>query len=315
MGKLYDVLVIGELNIDLILNNIESFPEMGKEKISRDMSLVMGSSSAIFACNMASLGNRTGFIGKIGLDDFGNFVLKSLENKNVDTRLILKSKSVNTGATIVLNYDQDRAMVTYPGAMEDLVIDDIPFDEFNHARHLHLSSFFLQRGIKKDITRIFKKAKEKGMTTSLDIQWDPAEKWDFDYRETLPYIDVFLPNEAEIKALTGTNDPVDAIHKLKQYAKIIAVKSGDNGSLLWQDNNLVHKKAYTNEKVVDAIGAGDSFNAGFIYKFLMGGTAVDCLDFANLTGAISTTAAGGTAAFDHFEQIMKTAKTRFNYDQ
>ena len=315
MEKRYDVLVIGELNIDLILNDIESFPEMGKEKISRDMSLVMGSSSAIFACNIASLGNRIGFIGKIGNDDFGNIVLKNLEAKNVDSNFIIKSDTVNTGATIVLNYDQDRAMITYPGGMENLVIDDIPFSEFKNARHLHLSSFFLQTGIKKDVTQIFKRAKQEGMTTSMDIQWDPAEKWDFDYKETLPYIDVFFPNEAEIKALTGTKDAISGIHKLKQYGNIIAVKSGDKGSFLWKDNNLVHKKAFTNEKVVDAIGAGDSFDAGFIHNFLKGESATSCLDFANLTGAISTTAAGGTAAFESFDQVMQLARSRFNYDK
>ena len=314
MGKIYDVLVVGELNIDLILNNIESFPEMGKEKISRDMSLVMGSSSAIFACNIASLGNRTGFIGKVGHDDFGDIVLNSLKNKKVDTSLIIRGSNVNTGATIVLNYDQNRAMITYPGAMENLVVDDIPFSQFRNARHLHLSSFFLQTGIKQDIAQIFKKAKEEGLTTSMDIQWDPDEQWDFDYREILPYIDVFFPNEAEITALTGTNDPQSAIHKLKQYAKIIAVKSGNKGSYLWHDNKLVHKNAYTNDNVVDAIGAGDSFNAGFIHKFLRGESAPGCLDFANLTGAISTTAAGGTAAFENIEQIMETARTRFNYE-
>jgi sugar/nucleoside kinase (ribokinase family) len=314
MGKRYDVLVIGELNIDLILNNIESFPEIGKEKISRDMSLVMGSSSAILACNLAALGNRIGFIGKIGKDDFGEIVLRNLEQREVDTSLIIKSSNVSTGATIVLNYDQDRAMVTYPGAMEDLVKNDIPFGEYKNARHLHLSSFFLQTGIRKDVTGIFKRAKEEGLTTSMDIQWDPEEKWDFDYRGALPYLDIFFPNEAEITALTGTNDPLSAIHKLKEYGNIIAVKSGDKGSFLWHNNNLIHKKAYTNNKVVDAIGAGDSFNAGFIHKFLREEPASSCLDFANLMGAISTTAAGGTAAFKNLDQVMETARTRFNYE-
>jgi sugar/nucleoside kinase (ribokinase family) len=212
MEKRFDVLVIGELNIDLILNGIESFPEIGKEKIAGNMSLVMGSSSAIFACNMASLGNRIGFIGKIGNDSFGEFVLNNLETKKVDNRLIIKSKTTNTGATVVLNFGQDRAMVTYPGAMEKLVLADIPFNEFKNARHLHLSSFFLQTGIQKDVKEIFQRAKEAGMTTSIDIQWDPAEKWDFDYKSILPNIDVFLPNEAEIKELTGAKDPLSAIH-------------------------------------------------------------------------------------------------------
>jgi len=315
MGKTYDVLVIGELNVDLILNDIESFPEMGKEKIARRMSLVMGSSSAIFACNLASLGNRVGFIGKIGQDSFGDLVIRNLENKNVDTSLIVRSTSTFTGATIVLNFDQDRAMVTCPGAMDTLTGEDIPFQEMDKARHLHLSSFFLQTGIRSDVKEIFKAAREKGLTTSLDIQWDPEEQWDFDYPSVLPFVDVFLPNESEITALAGESDPVQAIHKIKSYGNTIAVKCGDRGALLWKDDTLSQRKAYVNDRIVDAIGAGDSFNAGFIHRFLKGAPGPDCLDFGNLAGAISTTAAGGTGAFTTPEEIMHLARTRFNYEE
>jgi sugar/nucleoside kinase (ribokinase family) len=315
MEKTFDVLVIGELNVDLILNDIESFPEMGKEKIARRMSLVMGSSSAIFACNLASLGNRVGFIGKIGEDSFGSLVIRNLEKKKVDTGLIIRDKSTFTGATIVLNFDQERAMVTCPGAMETLTKKDIPFHELDKARHLHLSSFFLQPGIRQDVKEIFKAAREKGLTTSLDIQWDPEEVWDFDYPSVLPHVDVFLPNESEIMALTGESDPVNAIHKIRKYGNTIAVKCGDRGSLLWKDDTLDQRKAYTNDRIVDAIGAGDSFNAGFIHRFLEGAPGTDCLDFGNLAGAISTTAAGGTGAFTTLEHVMHLARTRFNYEK
>ena len=313
MEKTYDVLVIGELNVDLILNDIDSFPEMGKEKIARRMSLVLGSSSAIFACNLASLGNRVGFIGKIGMDSFGDLVTRELENKKVDTSLVIRDSSTFTGATIVLNFDQDRAMVTCPGAMENLTIKDIPFGEMDKARHLHLSSFFLQPGIRGEVKEIFRVAREKGLTTSLDIQWDPEEKWDFDVPSILPHVDVFLPNESEITALTGESDPEHAIQKIKDHGHAIAVKRGERGAMLWKDDTLNHREAYINDRIVDAIGAGDSFNAGFIHRFLKGAPGPDCLDFGNLTGAISTTAAGGTGAFTTPEEIMQLARTRFNY--
>jgi len=309
----FDILVIGELNVDLILNDIESIPEIGKEKLARSMSLVMGSSSAILACNLASLGNKVGFIGKIGPDDFGRLILRNLELKKVDRSLIITTEEFATGATIVLNFAQDRAMVTYPGSMEHLTIADIPFEEFTHARHLHLSSYFLQKGIKQDLGKIFRKAKQNGLTTSLDIQWDPYEKWDFDYKDVLPFTDIFLPNEAEIRQLTGERDPEAALRKIKDYGKTIVIKCGEQGSYLWKGNDLIYQPAFINDSVVDAIGAGDSFNAGFIHQFLRGASPLQCLVFGNLMGAISTTAPGGTAAFTDYKSIMDTARNRFNY--
>ena len=154
--KKFDVIVVGELNVDLILNSIDSFPEMGKEKIAKNMNLTLGSSSAIFASNLSSLGAQVGFIGKIGNDAFGNLVKDSLSAKKVNTDMLITSDKWNTGVTIVLNYEEDRAMVTYPGAMEHLTMNDISEEVISTAKHLHFSSYFLQPGIQKDITNFLK---------------------------------------------------------------------------------------------------------------------------------------------------------------
>ena len=311
--KRFDVLVVGELNVDLILNSIDSFPEMGKEKLAKDMTLTLGSSSAIFASNLSALGAKVAFVGMIGTDAFGNLVKESLSAKKVNTDYLITSDKWNTGATIVLNYSEDRAMVTYPGTMEHLTIYDISAESISSAKHLHFSSYFLQPGIQKDIAALFKMAKEKGLTTSLDIQWDPNEKWDFNYKQVLPFVDVFLPNEQESLLLTKEKDLDNAIKKLTPFAKHVVVKLGSKGSMLVTDGKSSFKKSFLNDSVVDAIGAGDSFNAGFIFKFINGYDFDECQTFGNLTGAINTTAAGGTAAFIDYEQVVKTGKEKFGY--
>ncbi len=310
----FDVIVVGELNVDLILNSIDSFPEMGKEKLAKKMTLALGSSSAIFASNLSALGAKVAFIGKIGNDTFGYLVKEILISKNVNADYLITSDELNTGATIILNFDEDRAMVTYPGAMEHLTINDISDETISSAKHLHFSSYFLQPGMQPDTARLFNKAKDKGLTTSLDIQWDPSEKWDFNYKEVLPYVDVFLPNEQEALLLTNENTLDSAINKLIPFAKYIAVKLGSKGSFLAGNGNNIFKKSFLNNNVVDAIGAGDSFNAGFIFKFINGYDVNECQEFGNLTGAINTTASGGTAAFNNYEQIIKVGKERFGYD-
>jgi sugar/nucleoside kinase (ribokinase family) len=312
-NKQFDVVVVGELNVDLILNSIDSFPEMGKEKIAQDMTITLGSSSAIFASNLSALGAKVAFAGKIGDDAFGSLVRESLETKRVNTDFLITSKKLSTGATIILNYSEDRAMVTYPGAMEDLTIDDIKEEVIKSAKHLHFSSYFLQPGIQSGLLKLFTIAKENGLTTSLDIQWDPKEEWNFNYSEVLPFVDVFLPNEQEALLLTGESVLENAIKKLTAFAKFVVVKLGSKGSIAVTNGKSVFKESFFNDNVVDAIGAGDSFNAGFIFKYINGSKINECQTFGNLTGAINTTAAGGTAAFESYDQVVKVGKEKFGF--
>lgn len=309
----FDVLAIGELNVDLIMNNIEGTPEIGKEILAGSMTLTLGSSTAIFAANLSSLGTKVGFLGKIGNDQFGDLVKNRLIEKGIDISLVIAEDGLTTGATVVLNVSEDRAMITYPGAMDHLTIEDISDDSLLKAKHIHFSSYFIQPGMRKDVQLLLKRAKNLGLTTSLDTQWDPSEKWDFDYKSILPWVDIFLPNEAEILCLTGTKNTEDALKKLSPFAKNVAIKQGSKGALLRTEKGELHEKpSYLNTEVVDAIGAGDSFNAGFVHMFVKGEPIQKCLDFGNLAGAISTTAAGGTGAFNSKELISKIAKEKFN---
>lgn len=308
-----DVIVVGELNVDLILNQISTFPEIGKEILAQQMTLTLGSSSAIFASNLSCLGANVAFIGKIGQDQFGEVVLQSLKAKGVDTNLIIQQPNLNTGATVVLNFDEDRAMVTHPGAMNELRLTDISPAQLSRAKHLHFSSYFLQPGLQKEVRELFILAKELGLTTSFDTQWDPEEKWDLDLAQILPYVDVFLPNEKELFKLTRKNTLTEAIAALPEKANTVLVKMGNKGSVSWSKGRLLSMEPFLNEEVVDAIGAGDSFNAGFIYKYIQGASVEECQRFGNLTGAVSTTAAGGTTAFTDYNKIKKIAQEKFGY--
>jgi sugar/nucleoside kinase (ribokinase family) len=311
--KSFDVVVIGELNVDLILNQIDKFPSIGKEVLAGHMILTLGSSSAIFASNLSTLGSRVAFVGNLGHDNFGDHIIASLKSKEVNTDYIHRSVKQNTGATIVLNFNEDRAMVTYPGAMKYLSLGDIPMDSLKQSRHLHLSSIFLQSGLRNDVVSLFKNAKDMGLSTSLDPQWDPAEQWDINLKELLPYVDVFMPNITELRLLTNTVELKTALDKLKDFANKIVVKNGSNGAYLWEQGELIHQPSFLNKEVVDSIGAGDSFDSGFIHQFLEGKTNKECLEFGALTGAINTTRSGGTNAFENISLVKTIAKSSFNY--
>lgn len=312
--KKLDVVVVGELNVDLILDQVQGFPELGKEKIASAMTLTLGSSSAIFASNLSSLGARVGFIGKLGEDVFGDLVLTSLHKRNVDVGQIIVQGATGTGATVAMNYDHERAMLTYKGAMDELRLAEVRWDYVQTARHLHLSSYFLQSGIKPDCAELFKRAKGLGLSTSLDTNWDPDERWDPELYEIFPYVDIFLPNEDEAVLIAKCKTVEAALDKLAQHVKTVVIKLGKSGALARQDSKTYKSDGFK-VTAVDAVGAGDSFDAGFIFKWLQGGDLNQCLHYGNMCGALSVTKAGGTAAFQSRKQIAQDFENYFGYKE
>ena len=310
--KQFDIAAIGELNVDVILNGIESEPEIGKEKFAREMTVTLGSSTAIFAANAAALGSKVCFVGMIGRDSFGSLVSSSLQARGVDTSYLIQGDTP-TGATICMNYGEDRANLTYQGAMDVMGFDDIAPDVFEKARHIHLSSLFMQSALLRDIHKVLDAAAANGVTVSLDTQWDPMETWALDYKSVLPKVTIFLPNEKELQALTGAADLEGAIAAVLPYlGSAMVVKCGSKGSLLVRkDGTRSFLPAFLNREVVDAIGAGDSFNSGFISAFVKGLPLEECQRTGNLTGAVNTTAAGGTGAFTSLDSVRRICKDKF----
>ena len=311
--KKFDVLVAGELNIDLILDKLDQFPVIGKEFMAGDMIFTLGSSSAIFASNLSTLGVSVNYCGCIGPDSFGDKILTDLAAKKVNTSNIIRSKTSGTGITVAFNFQQNRAMVTYPGAMNELKQNDITDEMLMQSQHLHVSSIFLQPSLKSGLVDLFKRAKQFGLTTSLDPQWDPAEKWECDWKNLLPYVDVFLPNIEELKNITQQSSKQDVINAIKAFSNIIVVKNSIEGATVFYKDEIIEQSAFINNDFADAIGAGDSFNAGFISCYIQNESLKKCAEVGAICGAVNTTANGGTTAFESFDAVQKIALEKFNY--
>ena len=313
--KEFDIIALGELNVDLILNQIEGEPEVGKEKFAKQMTLTLGSSTAIFAANAAALGAKVAFCGMIGDDSFGDLVESSLKAKGVDTRFLIRQNKYATGATICMSYDEDRANLTYQGAMDFMSLEDINPEVFKQAKHIHISSIYMQSGVKRDLMKILELCKQNGVTVSLDSQWDPAEKWDLDWKQVLPMLTVFMPNETELKFLTRCDTLEEAIEAIRPYTNAAVIKCGSKGSILMRKGQPDRKQeALLNKNVVDCIGAGDSFNSGFLTRFAAGDDLARCQEYGNMTGAVNTTAAGGTTAFTCREDVERVGRERFGWN-
>jgi sugar/nucleoside kinase (ribokinase family) len=179
--------------------------------------------------------------------------------------------------------------------MFELCYSDLDLDYLKSARHFHLSSLYLHRGLLPDVPRLFREMKDAGLTTSLDTNDDPDDQWT-GLEDLLPHVDIFLPNQREACRIAGTDDAQDAIERLAQRVPTLVVKLGPQGALLRQGAHEIKAQGKP-VHVVDTVGAGDSFDSGFLHKFVHGSPLEECLRFANQTAAYSTTKAGGVEAF------------------
>ena len=306
MPGLFDILVAGEINPDLILSG-NVVPEFGQvEKLVASYTLAVGSSSAIFACGAARLGLRVAFIGVCGDDVFGRFMLDEMQKRNVDISNVIIRPDGQTGLSVILNEDADRAILTYPGLMAELQASDISDDLLRQSRHLHVASYFLQTKLQPDLPALFQRAHSLGLTTSLDTNYDPSEKW-IGFDKLLSATDIFLPNKTEALSITRSDDIKSAAKQLANKSKIVAIKLGADGAVLQTKDKAIFMPSIP-VNIVDTIGAGDAFDAGFLYGYLNNWDLEKSLQLAMACAALSTQASGGTSAQPTLDEALAFLK-------
>lgn len=293
----FDLTIAGEVNLDLILYGLKETLPVDRELLASNFEMTLGSSSAIFAHNLSVLQRRVGFVTRYGADFMGSLAMERLAESGVDvSRSLCGVETSKTGVTILLPHGRTRRILTYPGVMFDMTVHDLDIDYLASARHFHLSSLFLLRGLHPGLAGLFRELKRRGLTISLDTNDDPHDRWNGVLQELLPYVDILLPNDGEVRRIAKRNSIEEALDVLGPIVPLIAVKCGRKGALLQQGSKRSHISGLTVD-IVDTIGAGDSFNAGFLAAWLGGGSPEECAVTGNITGALSTQKAGGTEAF------------------
>lgn len=290
----FDLLVAGEINPDLILSG-DVEPAFGQvEKLASAAALVIGSSSVILACGAARLGLKVAFIGLCGDDVLGRFMLEQMQARGVNTDNVIICPEGTTGLSVILNRGVDRAILTHPGLTSALRAEGVDDSLLCQARHLHVASYFLQTALQPGLPDLFRRARAIGLTTSLDPNYDPTERW-VGFDDLLSVTNVFLPNAVEACSLTGETSVEGAASRLAEKVETLAIKLGADGALGIDLSQMVRVSSIP-VNVVDTVGAGDSFDAGFLYGYLYHWPLAKTLRLATICGALSTRAAGGTAA-------------------
>jgi sugar/nucleoside kinase (ribokinase family) len=291
----FDLLCIGEVNVDLILSGVRELPRCGGEVLAAGVGMHVGGCTANVATFAARLGLTAALCARVGNDDFGDFLVAELQKAGVCTDLVARDEDLATGITVSISGPEDRAFVTYLGTIDSLTAADAPAELLGSARHIHVGSYFLQRKLQPDLGAVLARARELGVTTSLDTGYDPYEQWDNGVWDVLPHVDVFMPNEVEVAALTGESDPVAGAEKLAHTVRQVALKLGGKGAVLVGTGEQHAVSAFPVE-VVDTTCCGDAFNAGFLTARLAGMDDAEALRWGAAVGAII---AGGSGTSAH----------------
>lgn len=298
--KKWDVYVVGDINVDLIVPDMNSLPSPGQEINVDNMTLNVGGGAAIFTLGLAKLGVKAAFNGIIGDDMCGKFILNELKSRSIDTSLIRISEQNKTGISIALTNENDRSFITYMGTNTELDINSV--DNIQLAKHVHVTGYRGSLNHKKYIEAL-KKIKQTDATISLDVGWDDTGEWYEGIFEIISYVDIFFINEVEAINYSKCETAEKALKKLSQFCSNVVIKMGSKGSVSVRNGKVETAEAFK-VKAIDTTGAGDSFNAGYVYAFLKGLDLKNCLICGNGCGALSVTALGGNTGFPNENELQ-----------
>ncbi len=289
-----DILCVSDMCVDLILTG-DVRPHFGQaEQIIADYVVEMGGSANIFASQFVKLGGTAGVIGRLGEDAFGDLVRERLRALGIDDSRVRRDPKLKTGLGVALAEPDDRAILTYSGTIDAVSPGELDATLLAECRHWHIASFFLLTALRREWPRWLGACKQAGVTTSLDPNWDPEQRWDGVF-ELLRLVGVFLPNEAEAAAITGEASVMRAGEKLSKNGPLVVIKRGSQGAAAFRDGDFwtAAPEVPADFEPVDSIGAGDNFDAGFLRGWLLGRGGPWSLALATRCAVTSLNRAGG----------------------
>lgn len=298
-----EVIVAGGIYCDLIFSGLDNVPKLGEETRTRQFTMTVGGGAFITAAGLARLRVRTGLIAYVGGDLLGRFQLQRLRRAGLDTSRVTRHSELGAGLSVAFSTTDDRGFLTYPGcaASTGELLDAWPCDDGMPVKHVHFAGMpppFAAR------LPLLDRLRSDGTTTSLDIGWNPKQYDSMEFREVVRRVTIFMPSWRDARWFTGCEEPEAALEALAGFAEVPVIKLGPEGAMAMQEGRAlrVSPPAIT---AVETTGAGDAFDAGFLWAYLQGEPVDRCLLAGNICGALSTRAPGGTAAFPTLRELRQ----------
>ncbi len=302
--KNWDVFVFGDINVDLLVPGARMIPPAGAEWEIPLMETAAGGGAALFALGLAKLGMRPAFFGRVGGDLYGRYLVDCLEKAGVDTSLLEVFPRKKTGVSISFTDSRDRSFLTFRGGCPAPEPAEVPLASVARARHIHLTGYAGAENHAAYLAFLRALRRETDVTVSFDVGWDASGAWDRCIYELFPYLDILFMNETECLHYSKKASAEEAAREFAACGCMAVIKLGKKGSLCCRDGCIATRKGFF-VNAVDTTGAGDSFNAGFVYGFLNGETPEGALMLGNGCGALSCTEYGGNTGFPTRDRLTE----------
>jgi sugar/nucleoside kinase (ribokinase family) len=304
--KNFKLISFGEVALDVILCGVDQVPKrwsiLGKTK-SADI-FAAGSAGYVAQC-FAKLGGRASIVGKIGNDNAGPFILNGFKRLGVSTQHLVIEKGAKTEiSTVILYNNQNKVSVV----SEILPLRLKEFDTrcLIGGNAFHVGGYLLYPNLWRGrILPWLRSAKQEGELVSADPQMSATSKWHQPFRGILEHLDLLLLDEEEAKKISRKERLVEAIELLqREGTDVVAVKTGEKGCVIGT-RGRIEPIAPFKTNPISTIGAGDAFDAAFIYGSLQGWSIEKRGLFANAVAAISTTRLGCMTAIPKANSVEK----------
>lgn len=306
-------LCVGNAACDIILQ--PSNMELVQDRLLLNNVIMSAGGDALdVAVDLAILGDQPALISCIGMDDFGSKIMKTLTESGVDTRYMIQDSIIPTTTSILLlKPDGERQAAYRSGGNERLSLNHVPDEAIEWADHVHLGSpMRLSSMDGKGTAELFRRAKLKGKTTSMDLVVPLDNIWLPKIEEVLHYCDIFLPSDYEVSQVCGLTDPLQIKEFFRPYGlSVFGIKMGANGVFVTDYKQDVWLPASTN-RVIDTLGAGDSFVAAFLSSYKKGFSLRDCAAISSIASGFVVQELGTTHGMKSFDDLYKEAKNYFN---
>jgi sugar/nucleoside kinase (ribokinase family) len=301
-----ELVTVGLVCADVKVRPVESLPQPGTLALVNQLELHLGGLAGVTAAAYARLGGTVAFIGCVGQDGFGDYLLATLSRLGVDTSACVRSATLGTSATVVtIREDGERTFMHYAGATGELTPEKVDLEVLRNARVVHWGGPAVTPGLEGEAAaRLFAAAHEFGVQTSLDTCYDGAGRWLARIEAALPHTDLVFTSIEEGRHYAG-RDTAEGVADFFQErgAKSVVVKLGSEGLYAIQEETRLHIPAHQVE-VVDTTGAGDAACAGYLYGHIAGWDFERCARMANAVGALNVRALGGPEAMGGLDDAL-----------
>jgi ribokinase len=302
LARPLDVLVVGDLFAELVMSGFSSWPlAPGQEIYAERFFREVGGGAAITASGLAKLGVKTGLLGCVGNAD-SEWLFERVHANGVETSGIQRSSREPTATTLAVSTPSERTFLTYMGANRELpeVLKRASSEtHFSKARHVHIAHAPESSGLEN----LLRSTSEQKCSVSIDVGWHPDWLANPECHKALRHVEIFFPNEKEASLMTGETDAAKILQAFQKMGlRKVALKLGSSGAaLLYDGTTFVQQPIAVN--AVDPTGAGDCFDAGFLFAWLRGDSPQTCLKAAAICGALSTRRMGGIDGFPTLAEL------------